>query len=133
MSAQPLSTFPHMNPSFLTQLAREIRQTHGDQLVDLCIVLPSRRGALFLREALAKEYKQTIWAPNILAIQDLVRQLSGWQFPEQLALIFELYQVYQSRMRQDNPEWYESFEQFYAWGEMLLSDFDEVDRYPFHA
>ena len=32
-------------------------------------------------------------------------------------------------MKEGAPDWHESFEQFYAWGELLLKDFDEVDKY----
>ncbi len=46
-----------------------------------------------------------------------------------MPLIFELYQVYRQRIRQEDLRWHESFEQFYSWGELLVKDFDEVDKY----
>ena len=115
--------------SFLDQVAEAIHQRWPDSPDELCIVLPTRRASLFMREALAKVYQRTIWSPKIQSIQDFVRELSEWQFPESLALVFELYQVYQARMREDNPGWNEPLERFFPWGEMLLKDFDEVDKY----
>jgi CRISPR/Cas system-associated exonuclease Cas4 (RecB family) len=114
---------------FLDHLAANLKARHGDQLADLAIVLPTRRAALFLRESLARTYQTTLWSPKILSIQDFVRELTPWQFPEQLVLIFELYQVYRQHMKTKKEDWYEPFERFYAWGEMLLRDFDEVDKY----
>ncbi len=115
--------------SFLDQLARRIQADFGDDIGDIAVVLPTRRAALFLKESLAKTYKKTLWAPQMLSIQDFVRSLTNWQYPEQLALNFELYQVYKKAMRERHPGYNESFERFYAWGEMLLKDFDEVDKY----
>lgn len=115
--------------TFLDYLVDEIQQKYGSNLSDLCILVPSRRAVVFLREALAKRYQQTIWAPKMMAIQDFVRSCSEWQFPEPLWLIFELYQSYRRVMKANGAEDAEPFESFYSWGEMLLKDFDEVDRY----
>lgn len=115
--------------TFLDQIVAKIREEHGDDISDLCIVVPTRRAVVFLREALSRQYHTTMWAPRMVSIQDFVRDLSGWQFPEALTLIFELYQVYMQVMRKEEPGWNEPFEQFYAWGEMLIKDFDEVDKY----
>ncbi len=122
----------HKN-SFLDQVAQAIHLQWPDKVDEVCIVLPTRRASIFLREALARVYKRTIWSPKIQSIQDFVREQSGWQFPEPLALVFELYQVYQGRMRQDRPDWKEPLERFFPWGEMLLKDFDEVDKYMVEA
>lgn len=115
--------------TFLDHLAEKIKADHGNDIGNLAIVLPTRRGALFLKESLAETYQQTLWAPTMLSIQDFVRSLTAWQFPEQLALNFELYRVYKKHMLARHPEYSEPFERFYAWGEMLLKDFDEVDKY----
>ena len=115
--------------AFLDYLVTEIQKQYGSDLQELCILVPSRRAVVFLREAFAKHYKQTIWAPKMMAIQDFVRNSSEWQFPEPLWLIFELYQSYHRVMSANGAEEAEPFENFYSWGEMLLKDFDEVDRY----
>ncbi|MEO0900268.1 MAG: PD-(D/E)XK nuclease family protein [Bacteroidota bacterium] len=119
--------------TFLEQIVSDLKREFKEEISNVCIVVPTRRAVVFLREALAKTFKQTIWAPRMISIQDFVRELSGWDFPEMLPLVFELYQVYLTRKRQDDPTWYEPFESFYAWGEMLLKDFDEVDKYHVNA
>jgi len=115
--------------TFLDYLAEKIQADHGNDIGKLAIVLPTRRGALFLKESLAETYQETLWAPTMLSIQDFVRSLTTWQFPEQLALNFELYRVYKKHMQARHPEYSEPFDRFYSWGEMLLKDFDEVDKY----
>lgn len=115
--------------TFLDHVAEKIKADHGNDIGELAIVLPTRRGALFLRESLAETFQQTLWSPSMLSIQDFVRSLTPYQFPEQLSLNFELYRVYKKHMEARHPGYSESFERFYAWGEMLLKDFDEIDKY----
>jgi hypothetical protein len=115
--------------TFLDHIAQELKQEFGPQVSDLYLIVPTRRAVQFLRDALADAYQQTLWSPRIVSIQDFVRETVGWQFPEVLPLVFELYQVYGPHMRRVDKTWYESFEQFYNWGEMLVKDFDEIDKY----
>lgn len=118
-----------MSKSFLDEVVSEVRKTLGDSLEDMCFVVPSRRAGLYLKKSLTRAYARTIWAPAIFSIQDFVRSLSESNFPEPLTLIFELYEVYMEVMHKTEPGYEESFEQFYAWGELLLADFDEIDKY----
>jgi len=115
------------SPSFLDLVVADIRQSIDIPLEQQGWIVPTRRAGIFLRESLIRHFRQTIWAPQIYSIQDFIRNLTQWQFPEPLSLIFELYQVYTSHMSQQAP--IESFERFYNWGEMLLKDFDEIDKY----
>jgi CRISPR/Cas system-associated exonuclease Cas4 (RecB family) len=115
--------------SFLEIVAEKICKHAGERPDEVAIILPSRRAVVFMREALAKAYGTTIWSPYIAAIQDFVRDQYGGSFPEDLSLLLNLYTVYRQRMQKLNPAWHEPFERFYPWGEMLLRDFDEVDKY----
>ncbi len=115
--------------TFLEQIVHELKQEFGKGIADLTLIVPTRRAVVFLRQALAKAYQQTIWAPRMVSIQDFVRQTDGRQFPDIMPLVFELYQCYGQVMRKTDPQWHETFEQFYNWGEMLVKDFDEVDKY----
>lgn len=119
--------------TFLDQIIQDLQKEFGDDISEICIVVPTRRAVVFLREALANTYQTTLWAPRMISIQDFIRDVSGWQFPDILPLVFELYQVYTKRLKKEVPDWYEPFERFYAWGEMLVKDFDEVDKYCVNA
>ncbi|MEZ4686122.1 MAG: hypothetical protein R3B47_08670 [Bacteroidia bacterium] len=115
--------------SFLEIVAAKICMQAGEQPEKVAIILPSRRAVVFMREALAKAYGKTIWSSHIIAIQDFVREQHGGSYPENLSLLLTLYSVYRKVMLRMNPAWHEPFERFYPWGEMLLRDFDEVDKY----
>ncbi|MEM6628954.1 MAG: PD-(D/E)XK nuclease family protein [Bacteroidota bacterium] len=113
--------------SFLDQVVAYISVDKEISLDAQCWVVPTRRAAVFLRDSLVRTQRQTLWAPEILSIQDFIRKWMPWQFPEPLRLVFELYEVYLPHL--DSQDRQESFEHFYSWGEMLLRDFDEVDKY----
>ncbi|GAB4413204.1 MAG: PD-(D/E)XK nuclease family protein [Bacteroidia bacterium] len=116
--------------TFLEHISQDLHQRFGQDIARCCLVVPSRRAVVFLKRALAATYRETIWAPQIASIQDLVRAWDGRQFPEAMTLIFELYQAYTDHIRRHNPrQTPERFEQFYSWGEMLVRDFDELDKY----
>ena len=117
--------------TFLDQVVSHIQSNSSSRLASQCWVVPTRRSSIFLRDALTRSYQKTLWAPDILSIQDFIRKWVAWEFPEPLRLIFELYEVYIKHLgNEENPE---TFEHFYSWGEMLLKDFDELDKYAVDA
>src|SRR5664280_1724663 len=76
---------------------------------------------------LAARIEKPVWAPSVLTINELFRSFSLLQIPGNEALLFELYKVYDSLKKP-----HESFDEFYHWGDMLLNDFDDVDKYIVH-
>ncbi len=109
-------------PTFLGQLVDELYDGNNGDLSSLCLVFPTRRAGLFFKKLLAEKIDKPHWSPEIFSIQDFIRSFSTHIIPDQLALMFELFEVYKKYF----PD--ESFEKFYPWGEMLLKDFDEADR-----
>ncbi|MFZ6665161.1 PD-(D/E)XK nuclease family protein [Peijinzhouia sedimentorum] len=110
---------------FLEDLAKELVAAKGDQMHEVCIVFPNRRAGLFFRRHLAKLIDKPVWEPRIISFEDFVQEQSGLQVPDQLTLILELYKIFQKRL----PKGSERLDRFYFWGEMLLKDFDEIDKY----
>ena len=109
-------------PAFLEQLANELYDKHRGDLSGVSLVFPTRRAGLFFRQQLAGKIDRPHWSPVIYSIQDFIRGLSAMVVPDQLALLFELFEVYKNYF----PS--EPFEKYYPWGELLLKDFDEADR-----
>ena len=109
---------------FLQETARDILAQHGDHLVELCLVFPNRRAGVFFKRYLANELNQPVWSPSILTISDLMQDLSGLQKADHLSLLFDLHQIFQQQKKTREP-----FDEFYHWGEMLLHDFDDIDKY----
>jgi PD-(D/E)XK nuclease superfamily len=108
---------------FLKELAEDIIK-NNHRLDKLTIVFPNRRAALFFNKYLTESLSKPSWSPRLLSIEEFFSELSNLQEPDRLSLIFKLYKVYTSTLKNEEP-----FDQFYFWGEMLLRDFDEVDKY----
>lgn len=51
-------------------------------------------------------------------------QLSGMHPADKIQMLFRLYELYKQRSGSS-----ESFDEFIYWGEMLLNDFDDIDKY----
>ena len=109
--------------SFLYELAEEIYNSQTD-LSKVTVVFPNRRAALYFRKYLSEQIDKPVFAPQLLTFEDFVSTFSPLQVPDKLELVFRLHQCYRELMQNDEP-----FDQFFMWGEMLLRDFDEVDRY----
>lgn len=115
----------HNMQSFLEKTVQYLYKKYGDDISDLCIVLPNRRAGLFLKTHLSKVLKKTFWSPEILATEDFVALLSELQPADSTTLLFDLYET----IKKCNPKNSESFDDFSKWGQTLLSDLNEIDRY----
>ncbi|MBK7627534.1 MAG: PD-(D/E)XK nuclease family protein [Bacteroidales bacterium] len=109
---------------FLESIAKSLHSEYGNALNRHCLVFPNRRAGLYFLKYLAARIDKPVWAPSILTINELFRSFSSLQVAGNETLLFELYKIY--RRISKTPE---SFDEFYFWGDMLLSDFDDVDKY----
>jgi hypothetical protein len=87
-------------------------------------VFPNRRAGLYFIKYLASGIEKPVWSPSTLTINDLFRSYSSLQIAGNEILLFELYKVYRNLKKP-----VETFDEFYYWGDMLLNDFDDVDKY----
>lgn len=110
---------------FLLQAAQYIFDHYHDETGRLCVILPNKRGALYLKKHLATVYRKTIWLPVILSAEELVARLSGLEQADHTDLICDLYLAY-VQVLGDKAE---PFEAFSKWGNLMLQDFNEADRY----
>ncbi len=113
------------NATFLQHLAQVILNDYSYKLSDTVIILPNRRAKVFLIEALKKQSEKTIFAPEIISIEDFVQDIAGIRSIDSLELLFEFYTIYLDITEKDK----ESFETFANWAKTLLQDFNEIDRY----
>lgn len=115
-----------MQQSFLAEVAHKLYGRYEDEISSLTLVFPSRRARLFFSDALAQIINKPIWQPQYISMDDVMKEASSLEVGEKVLLITELYKIY-SRHHQ------ESFDKFYFWGEMLLGDFDLIDKYMIDA
>lgn len=109
---------------FLEHIAQSLYKEFGNTLNRHCLVFPNRRAGLYFLKYLASGIEKPVWSPSILTINELFKSYSSLQPAGNEVLLFELYKVYKGLKKNA-----ESFDEFYYWGDMLLNDFDDVDKY----
>ncbi|GBF17951.1 MULTISPECIES: PD-(D/E)XK nuclease family protein [Arenibacter] len=110
--------------SFLQQVVDDILQTY-DSLDDLILILPSKRAGTILRTTLANTADKTIFSPRIYSIEGFVEQISNLHTASNMEQLFTLYKAYSSMEYGEKDNFYT----FSKWGQTLLQDFNEIDRY----
>lgn len=107
---------------FLEEVAQDLYDRCGEGLSDCAVLFPSRRAQLFFVDALSRIARRPLWRPRWTTIDELMAEVSGLVVGDRLRLITELYRIYSEF--HDEP-----FDKFYFWGDMLLADFDTIDKY----
>jgi hypothetical protein len=110
--------------TFLQNTANYLYGKYGEKLSDCALVFPNRRAGLFYTRYLSALIEKPLWLPGMFTIADLLEEVSTLKSSDPITLNFELYKVFQSVTKSN-----ESFDEFYSWGEILLGDFDELDKY----
>ncbi|MDR0713130.1 MAG: PD-(D/E)XK nuclease family protein [Bacteroidales bacterium] len=112
-----------MGKGFLEETAEYLHRTYGERLQHFCIVFPNIRAGLFFKKYLAELADRPVWAPAFRSIRLLMEEITGWTTADRLTMVFILYQAFREHARIN-----ENFEEFYFWGDMLLDDFDDIDK-----
>lgn len=118
--------------TFLQEIAEKIYHQHP-KLDAVTIIFPNRRAALYFRKHISAFLTKPAFAPKILTIEDFIAGFSDLKVPDKLALISILFKTYKTVLNspgdESDTDTIGHLEHFYFWGEMLLRDFDEVDKY----
>ena len=112
--------------TFLEAISQEIVRDYQDKLSTITIILPNKRAKVFLLEALKKQVSQTVFAPEIISIEDFIQEVAGIRSCDSIELLFEFYTVYLSVTPKEQQQ---EFELFANWAKTLIQDFNEIDRY----
>ncbi|MBQ7221863.1 MAG: PD-(D/E)XK nuclease family protein [Bacteroidales bacterium] len=113
---------------FLYSIAEKFISEYGDGIKDFCFVFPNRRASLFFRKYLGQNSPRPIFSPLLTTISDLFSSLSDLDKGDSIELQYILYKEY-SALCPSCGMTAESFDEFVDWGETILSDFNDVDRY----
>jgi hypothetical protein len=109
---------------FLYRLAKIFYEQYENTLHEHTFVFPGRRAGIFFQKYLTDISSKPLFSPTILTIQELFEELSPYQTGDKIGMLIILYNEYVKISRSN-----ESFDDFLYWGEMLLNDFNDVDKY----
>ena len=112
-----------MNSTFLEVVAQDILRKHGYDLSRIAIVFPNKRASLFMNDSLARLASRPIWSPSYITISDLFRQHSELVVADPIKQVCDLHKVFVQTTGIN-----ETLDHFYGWGQLLLSDFDDIDK-----
>ena len=108
---------------FLRYVAEDIIRKYGTNLSRTAVVFPNKRASLFLNEQLARIAQRPIWSPAYITISELFRQQSSLQVADPIKLVCDLHKSFCQETGSD-----ETLDKFYGWGQLLISDFDDIDK-----
>ncbi|MCB0382000.1 MAG: PD-(D/E)XK nuclease family protein [Psychroserpens sp.] len=111
--------------SFISDVVLDLQKKNVD-FSKLTFVLPSKRAGVFLKSQISTHLNKTIFAPHILSIEEFVETLSDLKYANNTELLFEFYKVYIEHTPKDQIE---PFDTFSKWAQILIQDFNEIDRY----
>ena len=110
--------------SFLEYVAKDIMDKFGTDLSHVAVVFPNKRASLFLNEHLARlAGGKPLWSPAYITISELFRQQSALTVADPIKLVCDLHQSFCLHTGSD-----ETLDKFYSWGQLLISDFDDIDK-----
>lgn len=109
---------------FLYQIANLFHKQYGKEICQLAFVFPNRRAGLFFQKYLSEIANKPIFSPKILTINDLFILIGKKHTADRIHTLFKLYGIYIEASKKT-----ESFDDFLYWGDMLLNDFDDIDKY----
>ena len=108
---------------FLEHVAEDMLAKYGEDLSRIAVVFPNKRASLFLNEHLARLSGKPIWSPSYITISDLFRSHSARSVADPIKLVCDLHRSFTAVTGID-----ETLDHFYGWGQLLLSDFDDIDK-----
>ncbi|MDH8701398.1 hypothetical protein M2138_000739 [Dysgonomonadaceae bacterium PH5-43] len=115
--------------AFLSLVAEDLISKFGTDLSDVTVVFPNIRASLFFNTYLYKHAKTPLWAPQYVSIEGLFENLSTFKSADNILLIGLLYEAYIkvfNKYADKHSE--ETLDEFFFFGEILLGDFDDVDK-----
>lgn len=113
----------HNNTPFLQLVAHDLYKRFDGRLDDIAIVFPNKRAGLFFNEYLMNINGRPMWSPTYITISELFEQCSSAIIGDPILLVSKLYIEY---IRHTHSN--ETIDSFYHWGELMIKDFDDIDK-----
>lgn len=115
----------YMMQSFIEDVVQELLE-NGTNFTETIFILPSKRAGTFLKNNISKNLQKTIFAPDIYSIESFIELISDLNYATTTEQLFTLYKSYLATSTEKEKD---SFLSFSKWGQTVLQDFNEIDRY----
>ncbi|MCF0243575.1 MAG: PD-(D/E)XK nuclease family protein [Bacteroidaceae bacterium] len=107
----------------LQTLAKDIISQYGNNLARIAIIFPNKRASLWMNDYLIEAGGEAVFAPRYFSITEFFQKHSQLTLADHIQLVSMLHKAYCKITAEQ-----QTLDQFYAWGEILLADFDNVDK-----
>ncbi|MFH2141197.1 MAG: PD-(D/E)XK nuclease family protein [Bacteroidota bacterium] len=110
--------------NFLKEISAYILKNHISELHNICIIYPNKRAGVFLSKYMSELISKPVWMPGMFTINSFIQNYTDLTVADNFVLNYHLFNVYKT-LKPGN----ETFDDFYYWGELLINDFDDIDKY----
>ena len=113
-----------MSKTFLELVATDLLKRFDKNMSRVAVVFPNKRASLFLnRHFFEMTDGEPMWAPAYMTISDLFRRHSQLTVADPTKQVCDLHKTYVECTKSK-----ETIDHFYSWGQLMLADFDDVDK-----
>ena len=108
---------------FLKEVTTEMFVNHSDGFNNVAVVFPNKRASLYFKKYITEIVDKPIFLPEIFTVDEIISKFSNLVDIDDISLTYYLFQSFKKFIKTT-----ENFDDFYFWGQMLLSDFDDIDK-----
>ncbi len=114
-----------LSTPFLRSIAKAFASQKKCDMKDYCFVFPNRRSGTYFAKEIVDLNEGAFIMPQITTISDLLSDFTHLVEAGRIELLLDLYSEYRNILAGNA----DSFDKFVFWGDIVLSDFNDVDRY----
>ena len=96
---------------------------YGDNLSRTAVIFPGKRAGLWFDRYLYECSQHALWSPSYVSVDELFGSLSTLEKEAPIRTICLLHEIFCRLTKSTEP-----LDDFYHWGELMLADFDDIDK-----
>lgn len=109
--------------TFLQAVAQDLYRRYGDNLSRTAVIFPGKRAGLWFDRYLYECSNHALWSPSYVSVDELFGSLSTLEKEAPIRTICLLHEIFCRLTGSTEP-----LDDFYHWGELMLADFDDIDK-----
>ena len=109
--------------TFLQAVAQDLYRRFGDDLSRTAVIFPGKRAGLWFDRYLYECAEHPLWSPAYISIDEVFSDVSCLKKETNIRTICLLHEIFCRCTNRTEP-----LDDFYYWGELMLADFDDIDK-----